>query len=231
MNTTYGEVRFPLDVRYRLELPEGAAPAGGWPVLLGLHGFGDDADRLAGRLEGLADAPFARLYPDGPYPVELRDAEPKRVGRSWYQYTGDQDAFLGALAVAGGHLDRVLESSAGAHPLHLDRVAVLGYSQGGYLAGWYAITNASRFRGLVAISCRIKDEVLGAHLPAARGFPVLVLHGARDEAVKLPPQEESVARLRDAGVDVTLEVHDGGHGLKRSLAPRIGAFVEARLRE
>ena len=225
MKVVHGEVRFSSDVRYRLALPEGSPPPGGFPVLLGLHGFGDDASRLAGRLEGLGSAPYALLLPDGPFPVEVRAADPPRVGRSWYQYTGDQPAFLDALARAGSHLDRVLEAAGRDHALDLTRVAVLGYSQGGYLAGWYALTNAKRFRGLVAISCRIKDEVLGEHLAGARGFPVLVLHGAKDGAVKLGPQEESVARLRAAEVEITLEVHDGGHGLKRSLAPCIDAFV------
>lgn len=219
-------VPFSFDVPYRLELPDAPPPPGGFPVLLALHGFSDDGARLRDRLGGLFPAPYAVLLPDGPYPVEVRAADPPRIGRAWYQYTGEQAAFREALVVTGAHVERVIAAAAERHPLDLTRIVVLGYSQGGYLGSWLALTRPDRYRGLVSISCRVKVEALDeTQLAAARGFPVLVLHGKNDGAVKLAPQEESVARLREAGVDVTLELHDGGHGLKRSLAPTIDAFV------
>ncbi len=229
MPTVEGTVPFTTAPAYRLELPDAEPPSAGFPVLLALHGFSDDGARLRARLSGLFPAPYAVLLPDGPYPVVVRAADPPRVGRSWYSYTGDQAAFREALAVTGGHVERVLAAAAEAHRLDLSRVVVLGYSQGGYLGSWLALAHPERYRGLVSISCRVKVEVLGDGLARARGFPVLVLHGAKDEAVKLEPQRESVARLEEAGVDVTLDVHDGGHGLKRSLAPTIDAFVRRAL--
>src|SRR5690606_21093629 len=136
MPTAGGSVPFTRDVAWRIELPDTPPPPEGFPVLLALHGHGDDGGRLGARLAGLLPAPYAVLFPDGPYPVEVRQAPPPRVGCSWYAYSGDQDAFLAALETAGDHLERVLAAAAAEHGLDRARVAVLGYSQGGYLGSW-----------------------------------------------------------------------------------------------
>ncbi len=224
-----GQVPVTWQSRYRLDLPPGEPPAGGHPLLVALHGFGDDGDRLRDRLRGLDGAPYARLYPDAPFPVEMQEAPARRVGFAWYQFTGDQAAFMTALRFAADHLARVVADAAERHPLDLRRAVLLGYSQGGYLAGVAALSDPARWRGLVAIACRIKTESLGEVLPARRGYPVLIIHGARDQGMPLDRQRAAVDELRRHGVAVDFEVHDGGHGLRRESAPLIDAFVRGVL--
>ncbi|HKE00756.1 MAG TPA: hypothetical protein VKE69_07095 [Planctomycetota bacterium] len=224
-----GSIPVSWSSRWSLALPGGARPSSGWPVLVALHGFGDDGEILARRLVGLDDAPYARLFPDGPFPVDRRDAKPPRIGRTWYAYDGGQPAFLEALAFASAHVERALEIAADEHALDRSRSVLLGYSQGGYVAGVAAIRGASRWRGLVAIACRIKTEALADDLPRARGFPVLVLHGRDDDGVALDRQLAAAHVLEEHGLAVEVHVHDGGHGLRRSLTPRIDAFVRRTL--
>ncbi|MFH0945556.1 MAG: hypothetical protein V2A76_10200 [Planctomycetota bacterium] len=225
MRTILGRQPVTLEAGYILLLPEGAPPEGGWPLLLALHGFGFDGSLLRGRLRSLLPAPYAVLLPDGPYPVEMRQASPPRVGRSWYQYTGDQPAFLEALAFTISHLDRLLERVAREHPICTERIAVLGFSQGGYVASFLALRESARFAGLITISCRIKVEALQDELPSLSGFPVLVLHGEGDDLVRLEPQLEAVEVLKRHGVDVELLLHDGGHVLRRDQVGRIDQFT------
>src|SRR5262245_21152215 len=220
-----GTVPITLENAYTLILPPSAPPRGGHPLLVALHGYGDDGARLRERLAELEPAPYALLYPDGPYPVEVRDQWPPRLGYAWYQYTGDQDAFVAALDRTSAHLAQLLAAVARTQPIDTSRVAMLGYSQGGYLAGVMALKNHARYRGLVAIACRIKVEALTEVLPHAGGFEVLVLHGTADESVKLAPQQLAIETLRQHGVAVDFQIHPGGHGLRRELVPRIDAFV------
>ena len=216
---------------YRLELPPGAPPPGGFPILLALHGFGEDGDTMAERLGPREGATCARLLPDGPFPVELREGERRRIGRAWYQYDGDQETFLRALTWGQDHLRRLLEAVAERHPVDPRRVVLLGFSQGGYLASAAALRERDRYRGLVAVACRIKTEILSDELAAARGYPVLVVHGARDRATPCAMQEEAVRVLAGAGLEVEVELHPRGHRLPPESVPRIHTFVDAVLND
>ena len=229
MNTIQGSSEVRLSSGYRLLLPNDPPPAGGFPLLLALHGFSLTGKLLQNRLRSMLSAPYALLFPDGPFPVEVRQAQPPRIGYSWYQYTGDQQAFLAALDFSIAHLERLLERVGSEHSVDVSRVVLLGYSQGGYLASFMALQNRQRFLGLVTISCRIKVEALTDQLPALSGFPILVLHGKQDEVVPLAPQQESVRLLQEHGVAVELLLHEGGHELRRDQVPRIDQFVRSSL--
>src|SRR5436190_14361736 len=151
-----GSTRVVLDRAWLLGLPDRAAPPGGFPLLLGLHGWGEDGGRMAARFDGLTGLPYARLFPDAPFPVEVKEDAGTRVGASWYQYTGDQPAFMRALAFAEGYLRDVAADAARLHPIDAGRIVIAGYSQGGYLAGVAAFRDRARYRGLAGIACRIK---------------------------------------------------------------------------
>lgn len=220
-----GVVPFRSDVGYRVVLPAGRPPAAGFPYLLALHGFGDDGARLGARLGGCAPARCALVLPDGPYPVEMRAEAPPRVGRAWYQYTGDGAEFVRAMVRTGAWLEELAAAVAERHALDPRRRVLLGYSQGGYLAGYHALAHAGAWRGLIVIAARIKHEALAEELPAAAGFPVLALHGARDASVGREAVERSIAALRAAGAAVDFRVHDGGHGLRAELVPAIRDFA------
>lgn len=223
-----------VDVTWRARtlvwIPEGnPSSRDGFPVVLALHGYSESGARLRERLLALETGRFAVIYPDGPFPLEVREAgEPARVGHAWYQYTGDQDAFRNALAFARDYLERVLEKAAREHPLDRSKVALLGYSQGGYVAGSAALLQPSRFQALIAIATRIKLELV-EDPEAARELRVLVVHGRRDRAIAFERQMEMVKRLREAGVSVEVLPHEGGHGLKSGLAGDIRRFLDCAL--
>lgn len=224
-----GAVPFASESGYVLDVPAGHAPPRGFPALVSLHGHGDDAGRMRALLAALRGAPYARLFLDAPHPTVMRDGPRPREGRTWYVYTGDQPAFVRALETGTDFVDRALRRVAREHPIDPRRAVLLGYSQGGYLAGFAALRAPRRWRGLVAIACRVKVEALEASLPKARGFPALLIHGRGDRSVLLEPQLRAAETLRGHGVDVEVAIHPGGHGLSSALVPRIDAFVRRAL--
>jgi predicted esterase len=212
-------------IPYRLDLPPVPPPAGGHPFLLALHGRGESGDLLAAKLGFDDSVPYARLYPSGPIPVACRAGEEHRGARSWYRFDGDQDAFLRALAEGEALLKELVPFAASRHGLDPLRVVLLGYSQGGYLASFAALRNRRRFRGLVAVSCRVKHEALAAELADAAGYPVLGIHGEHDPVVKPGPQREAFAVLASHGLDAELHLVPGRHRLVVSAVPLIDGFV------
>jgi len=219
-----GEISVAWSAAYELHIPDGDPPSGGWPVLVALHGFGDDGRTMAERLP-ITSPRYARLWPDGRFPVEVKRDGERALGRAWYQYTGDQDAFRVALDEGCTHLRRLMEHVGDRHPIDLTRAVLLGYSQGGYLAGVAALRDRDIWRGLVALSTRVKTEAVSDGLEGATGFPVLMLHGSRDRFIDPARQEAEAVRLQQLGVAAEFEVFDGGHGLLKSHAPRIDGFV------
>ena len=205
----------------RLDIPEGPVPPGGHPLVVALHGHGENGTRFA-RLLGLeASGPFATLYPTAPHTITAQGRDGPRDGSSWYTYIGDAAALLAELARAENHLLETLRAATQGQPVNLQRSVLLGHSQGGYLASFTALRNRNFFRGLVAISCRVKTEVLTEEIAAAPGYPILCIHGKRDRSVLPEPQIEEVERLKEAGLDVRLHLHDRGHGVR----PETGSIV------
>jgi pimeloyl-ACP methyl ester carboxylesterase len=112
------------EVRYLLHLPPGHAPAGGWPVVVAVHGAGGD-DRMffggygAGSIRELADRHgVAVVTPAAP---------------------------LGSTA-----LFALVDALAEAHGLDPDRVALVGHSMG---AGIVAQATAGQARRVRAVAC------------------------------------------------------------------------------
>lgn len=108
---------------------------------------------------------------------------------------------------------------------------MLGYSQGGYLGSFLALRARPRARGLAVVASRVKTEFCAPEIAAAgaTGWPVYGLHGRADRFTRLERQEQAFAELRAHGVAATLEVHEGGHGLRPALVPKLKAFCARAL--
>jgi len=211
---------------YRLDLPAGPPPPGGYPFVLALHGKRENGDRLAARIAFDDSVPYARVFPSGPLTVEIGEGAERRRGHLWYgEFTGDQAALLDGLRRGEAVLKDFVGAVASRHRLNPSRAVMLGFSQGGYLGSFTAIRNRRTFRGLVAISCRVKHEVLEAELAEAAGYPVLGLHGERDRGVRLTPQQQAFDVLRSYGLEAVLHRHGGGHVFERGHRPLVDAFV------
>ena len=219
------EVTLRLRAPVRISLPQGPPPPGGFPALVALHGHGETPERLARHLRLPARTPYARIHPGAPHPILVGRGEQRRQGRSWYVYTGDAAAFAEELRRAERLLLDGLEEILASHPIRRDGLVLMGFSQGGYLAATTALRHRDLFRGLVAVSSRIKTEILESELAGAAGYPVLVVHGNADDRVPPDPQRKEVERLLAAGLDVRTCFHPGGHHLGAEVGRAVHAFV------
>lgn len=182
---------------YRVALPEGNAPAGGWPAVAFFHGAGGSGARTLGNT-GMVDAALARGYaviaPDGL-------ARPNtRFGPGWSFHPErpkqrDEVAFTRAFLADASrkyHLDR-------------DRVILSGFSIGGSLV-WY-------------LACEAPD-LAQAYAPVAGAFwrphpgmedcaaPIQMLHthGWRDRVVPLEGRPLGGGRIYQGDVFYGLQI-------------------------
>lgn len=221
-----GEVPFSHPCRYDFA-HRGQRPAEGWPLVVALHGMGMSG---AGFLRVLRHLPGPRaiLAPDGPFPFEQRDGASMRVGHAWYIYRGDQAEFRAHLVRSEAHVLELLARVQRLHPIDARRVVLLGFSQGGYLAGFTGLRHPERFPGLVIASSRLKHEFLEGEL-ARGGLPhTLFLHGRDDAAIPWQRAQEGVDRLLAQGGSAELALHDEGHRLPRTALETLAAWLERK---
>jgi len=180
--------------RYRLYRPAGVAAGERLPLLVMLHGCGQDADRLAAstRMNRVAERErFLVLYPE-------QDRLANAQGCwNWFDTRGGRAQREAASVLAA--IDQV----CAAHPADRLRVAVAGLSAGASLAALLATLWPARFCAVVMHSgvapgnadspmsalAAMRGQRSGRHLAAPRDPatpawpPLLVIHGTADTVV------------------------------------------------
>jgi phospholipase/carboxylesterase len=79
-----------------------------------------------------------------------------------------------------------------------------------------ALREPSRFAGLAALSSWFPPPLveLLPKLPEHEGFPVLVIHGTRDDRIDVEQARQSRESLRPFGVGITYREFDMGHEIR-----------------
>lgn len=189
--------------------PQSGGPARHLVVLLhGLGADGDDLIQLTPYLgQALPDAAFV-----SPHAPEACDMAP--FGRQWFSLQDQSPAALEAgTRRAAPVLDAFLDAELTAHGLSADRLALLGFSQGGMMALHVGLRRSAAPACICAFSAalpggeRLADEIQGRP-------PVLLVHGEADEIIPVQALGAAEAALNASGVPVTSERRPGmGHGI------------------
>jgi len=95
-------------------------------------------------------------------------------------------------------------------------VVLAGFSQGGTMGYDLALREPARFAGLAALSTWFPAPLAEdlPKLPEHEGFPVLVIHGTRDDRIEVERARESREALRAYGVSITYREFEMGHEIR-----------------
>jgi predicted esterase len=173
-------------------------------------------------------AHFAAAFPDGFHQHEVRKPERKiRIGRAWYIYDPeDRPMFFASLAAGSDALMRLIDAAGAALDADMDRVFLVGFSQGAYLAHYTALHNLDRVAGWVSQAGGFRKEYGGDPFPDIGGRPVLIQHGKHDEAIGCDVAEATATLLADHGAEVELRFYDAGHVIRPEMATDVRAWLE-----
>lgn len=163
-------------------------------AVIAVHGRGADPSGIVPAVASLGDD-VAILAPAAP-------------GNTWYP-----QSFLAPVEHNQPHLDEALGRLATlvddltAAGVGAERVVLLGFSQGACLTAEFALRHPRRYGGLVLwTGGDLTDPQVGGDFG---GTPAYVSNGDADPHVPLERSDRTVARLRDAGAEVTREVFPG----------------------
>ncbi len=208
-----GKSSFKMEVPYKLyEIGKKEKKK---PLIVYLHGYRQNINRFEKLVEGLLDIEAYHLFIQGPYPVydETRAKKVEDWSRAWYLYDGEQNQFVQSLELASEFIQEIIDSMP--PNIEVSRLCVFGYSMGGYLGGYFALSRWEHVNESIIIGARIKTEAFKDSLNEAVHIRFLGLHGANDTNVLPEPQQKEIEKLKAAGFKADFKLLDEEHKLSR----------------
>ncbi len=157
--------------------PPGAAPEGGWPVVLVLHGGGGNASGTKDSLgmDVLADKyGFIAAYPEG--------TGKKTMGKTFAVWNGGK--CCGEAAEKNiddvGFMRLFLDKLAAQYPVDAKRVYATGISNGGIMSQKLACDMADRIAAIAPVG----GPDVPQNCTPSRPVPVLFVHGTEDKCAR-----------------------------------------------
>ena len=192
-----------------------------------VHGYGangEDLISLADELgEYLPDTQF--VAPNAPTPLEYSFG-----GFQWFPIREiSEAAMMEGVKEATPLLDAFIDQQMLNHHLTIDRVALLGFSQGTMLSLYSALRRPQPCAGVVGFSgilmgaATLKDDMRSKP-------PVCLIHGTADQVVPYHFLGEAEQSLEAVGVDVECHTRPGlGHGIDMDGLVAAKNFLQKRL--
>src|SRR4051812_23861703 len=203
-------------------LQAGAPLAHARAVAVLLHGRGADAQGMLTLAEELGQDDIAYLAPQAP-------------GHSWYPYS-----FLAPLEQNEPHLSQALATidatldHAAAAGFTPERVALIGFSQGGCLTLEYVARNARHYGAVAGLSAGLIGPP-GAprdYAGSLAGTPVFLGCSDIDSHIPLARVRESSEVFRRMGAAVDERIYPGmGHTVNADEIAAVRALLQAKNRE
>lgn len=191
------------------QAPPDAAASG--PLVIGLHGRGDTPEHFSG-LAGRIGPRFAWRFLQAPLPW--------RENTQWFRMDasdGGRADLDQAMALVDVHV-----RSGGAR-----KVALVGFSQGCFVAAHYAAFHPERIAAVVCAGGGLAyspPELAPGPRPA-----VLFFHGSEDAVVPISRARDAKQQLENRGLACELIVHAEGHSLPEAELPRLRQWLERQL--
>jgi phospholipase/carboxylesterase len=195
------------------------------PMIVAIHGLGDDPRDFAGLLADF-DRPARVILP------RALD-EHEEGGFSWFPIRArdaDVEALAAGIVRASDALAAGSAELARTRPT-VGRPIVTGFSQGGMLSFALAVRNPDLVGAAIPVGGWLPPPLWPAAVDDASSYPKIVaLHGDQDAALKIALTRECVAHLRGLGLAVELREHPGvGHAITPAIRDELHALLRASL--
>jgi predicted esterase len=200
--------------RYLVLPPASQGPA---PLLVGFHGYGEDAEAQLERLRAIPESShWLCISIQGLH--RFYDRRASRVVASWMTRQ-DRD-----LAIADNleYVTKCLDAATSEWPT-LPKVVFAGFSQGVAMAFRAAVNSARPVAGVIAVGGDVPPEFSGAALSGISA--ALIARGTSDNLYPLQKFTEDQYRLREASVNVHALEFDGAHEWSSEVIAAASAFL------
>ena len=180
-----------------------------YPLLVWLHGEGDDESQLKRIMPGISMRNHAGVAPCGTV-VDGPSSRPG-AGSSWCQSPQH-------IALAEQRIFDAVDAARRKINVADDRIFLAGFGAGGTMAYRVGLNHSERFAGVLALESPFPtNHAPLSNLAEARNVPLFVACG-RSSRVYTPEQVCGDLRLfHTAGLSLALRVYPGGHELSSEM--------------
>lgn len=193
-----------------------------YPLLIGLHGFGDSPESFI-RLWGYFESPdFIYACPCAPYPVSVHGI----FGYSWFRMGADSIETLELDMISAEYVATAVEKLKETY--NISDVFLFGFSQGCGLTWLTGLRYPDEFSGLIGVGGRfdtgfIPESVIGN----VSGMNAFVANGTMDESVDFAEGAHTVDILESYGMEVEFKSWNGPHRINRSILLEAQVWMES----
>jgi phospholipase/carboxylesterase len=190
-----------------IKLPENYAPAKSYPLVIGLHGYGDNADIFFTLHQRFEKPEFIFAVPYAPYHF----LSGGRLAYSWNLWMpGDQEFPGKDFYITENYITNLITQLK--HSYNISDVYLLGHSQGGATAFIIGIKHHELIKGIIAMAGPLNPFWINdSTMQAANNLNVLIVHGKKDKVIRFTEGTSAKNILEKHGFNVKLIEFDGDH--------------------
>src|SRR5699024_7795358 len=197
-------------------------------LIVYLHGYKQNMNIFEKKISNLLELPADHVILQGPYPIydERGKRKVKDWGRAWYLYDGGQEQFKRSMEKSAAFIDEAINKITDS--VSDLSITIFGYSMGGYLAGYYALSRPKTVDNLIVTGGRIKTEWFSGK--NYESLNTLALHGLQDKSVQAGAAEKSVQAPQKMGASVTFRTLKAGHRLNETYTAEAKRWLSSVLK-
>jgi phospholipase/carboxylesterase len=194
-----------------------------YPTIVALHGRGTDEYDLLPIVETLPTGNMLLVAPRAPFRLEVGGLG---QGFAWYEFGQEgmpsPQTFMQSVACLSQFMKEIKE----AYPVDVERIVLLGFSQGTVMAYATALQNPRSVRAIIALSGYIPHQSgLPLVLSNLKGLSVFISHGTEDDLIPVRLGRESAAILREGGATVMYHEYVMGHEVREETLRDLGNWL------
>ncbi|MCK5116316.1 MAG: hypothetical protein KAR44_06920 [Candidatus Aegiribacteria sp.] len=202
----YAEAAF----RCLLRFPKGYDPEQEYPLVVGLHGYGDSPENFIRLWEYFDEPDFIYACPRGPYPF----TENNVTAFSWFKQYEEGYDIRELDLLSTEYVISLVDDLQERHMI--SDVFLFGFSQGCALTWMTGLTHPEEFTGLIGFGGRLDTTFVSASgWGDVSGLSAFVANGTMDQAARVEAGLEAVEILENLGIETVFSSWEGVHMVNR----------------
>ncbi|MCA9730564.1 hypothetical protein KC799_00445 [candidate division KSB1 bacterium] len=191
-------------------------------LLLVLHGYGQQADKFIQTFAPLKQRNLIVVAPQAPNQFYLK-LHPKIIGSTWLtSFERDQ-----AISDFHDYMQRLFVRLQEEMKFNVQRIFMLGFSQGVSMAYRLLVSQRIPVAGLIACSADIPPDVV-EQLENFDHVPILLVHGNDDSIVPRTECDKAEKMLRSKGFQTEKFTFPGGHVIPNFVVEKVYTWCSTR---
>ncbi|NOQ23503.1 MAG: hypothetical protein GQ565_12770 [Candidatus Aegiribacteria sp.] len=213
----YAEAAF----RCLLRFPEEYDPELEYPLVVGLHGYGDSPENFVRLWEYFDEPDFIYACPRGPYPFTDNNV----TAYSWFKQYEEGYDIQELDLLSAEYVISLVDDLKERHLI--SDVFLFGFSQGCSLTWMTGLTYPKKFTGLIGFGGRLDTTFVGASSWGdAAGLNAFVANGTMDHSVSIEEGLAAVEILENLGIETVFSSWEGVHMVNRPVLLQAQKWME-----